>query len=285
MPVATPYPIREVCGSSALGWQKLRAGVFREDAVTDTFETVSVPELLVVVVTSGTYRIESARGGRWDSAFYHPGSVGLTAPGCTSVLRWARDGPDPLESVHIRISPDLLVETAEAMSVTGPVLADALSLDDAFVSATGVALGTAVRRSAPRLYAESLAHALAAHLVSRTSPPAVRPPSRGLDERVLRRVVDHIHDHVGDDLRVDELAAVANFSAFHFLRLFRLSTGTTPHRYVVKVRMRRAGELLRRTDRLVSQIAGECGYTSAGQFATAFRREFGCSPIRYRRQT
>jgi AraC family transcriptional regulator len=281
--VSDPGPIRKVQDSAGLGWTTLTAGIYREDAVAEEFETTAVPELLLVVVTSGSYRIESAKAGRWAGTTYHPGSVGVTAPGCSSVLRWTSTGSAPLESVQLRLPLDLLDQTRHELAAPAAVLPDVLSLDDAFVAATGAALGSAVRQRAPALYADTLARALAAHLVRPTGPAATSRPPHGLDPQTLRRVVDYMREHVADDPGLAELAAVANYSVFHFLRLFRESTGTTPHRYVVGLRMRRAAELLKRTDRPVTLIATDCGYRSPGQFSAAFRREFGCTPGTYRR--
>ena len=66
--------------------------------------------------------------------------------------------------------------------------------------------------------------------------------------------------------------------------MFRRSTGTTPHRYLVEVRMRRGAELLRHTDHPVSLVAAACGYQSPGRFAAMFRRHFGTAPATFRRQ-
>src|ERR1700753_3323097 len=96
-------PARKLLDSTSLGWRNMVAGLYREAPVMDAFCTQPVSEALVVVVTSGTYRIESAKGGRWPPAHYHPGSVGLTATGNTSVLRWRATSPLPLESVQIRL--------------------------------------------------------------------------------------------------------------------------------------------------------------------------------------
>jgi AraC family transcriptional regulator len=258
------------------------AGTYREAPVTDAFCTREVPEALVVVVTSGTYRIESAKGRRWTSAHYHPGSVGLTAPGNSSMLRWRATGTAPLESVQIRLGAALVQEAMQSLSVPSSTFPDVLQLDDSYVAATGKVIASAVYRRAPALYADSLAHALAAHLVLPGSNARQPSPCHGLGNDSLRQVVDYIRDNLSGDLAVDDLAAVAHLSPFHFLRMFRQSTGTTPHRYVIDVRMRRAAEMLQRTDRPVSHVAAACGYQSPGHFAAAFRRHFGTTPASFR---
>jgi AraC family transcriptional regulator len=278
--VPPPLPARKLADSAGCGWRNLVAGLYREAPVADTFATRPVPEALVVVVTSGTYRIESAKGSRWTGAHYHPGSVGLTAPGHSSVLRWRATSPEPLESVQIRLAAPLIEEASRSLSAPFP---DVLALDDAYVAATGQAIATAVRRRAPALYADSLAHALATHLVLPGRGARPPGPSSGLGPGPLAQVTDYIRDNLDRDLTLGDLAAVAHLSPFHFLRMFRRSTGTTPHRYLVEVRMRRAAELLRRTDHPVSLVAVECGYQSPGRFAAMFRRHFGTSPATFRR--
>jgi AraC family transcriptional regulator len=280
--VSPALPARKLADSTGYGWRHLVAGLYREEPSADTFRTPAVPEALVVVVTSGTYRIESAKGARWTSAHYHPGSVGLTAPGDSSVLRWRATSAEPLESVQIRLARSLVEEAMQSLSAPSSAFPDVLQLDDPYVAATGQAIAAAVHQRAPALYADSVAHALATHLVL---PGRTAGPSRagaGLGPDALRQVTGYIRENLGSELTIGDLAAVAHLSPFHFLRMFRQATGTTPHRYVVEVRMRRAAELLRRTDRPVSSVAASCGYQSPGRFAATFRRQFGVPPARFR---
>jgi AraC family transcriptional regulator len=89
--------------------------------------------------------------------------------------------------------------------------------------------------------------------------------------------------HLGDDVTVDDLAAVARVSKFHFIRAFALAAGTTPYRYLRRMRLETAAGLLRRTRHSVARIALDCGYRSTGQFARAFRAEYGVPPTLFRR--
>jgi AraC family transcriptional regulator len=275
-------PARKLADSAGCGWRHMVAGLYREEPVTDTFRTQAVPEALVVVVTSGTYRIESAKGGRWTSAHYHPGAVGLTAPGNSSVLRWQATSSLPLESVQIRLSAALVEDIRQTLPASSPAFPDVLQLDDPYAAAAGKAIATALHQRAPALYADSLAHALTAHLVLAGSHARQPPTSPGLGHEALRQVTDYIMDNLSGDFTVGDLAAVAHLSPFHFLRMFRQSTGTTPHRYVVGVRMRHAARMLRHTGHPVAQVAVACGYQSPGQFAASFRRHYGTSPTSFR---
>ena len=242
----------------------------------ETGEFVSGSErLLVVLVTDGRYRIESRHGGSWRRASYRPGAVGVTAPGNVSVLRWRSVSAEPMESVHLHLDP------AVAEGVRFP---DALTLRDEYVGASARALSRALASRAPALYADSLAQGLAAHLAYR----AGRVPQRlavapALSDGDVGRVVEYMRAHLGEDVTVDDLASVAMVSKFHFIRAFSAATGVTPYRYLRRMRLEVAAELLRRTPDAVARIAVLCGYRSSGQFARAFRAEYGVAPQLFRR--
>jgi AraC-like DNA-binding protein len=109
------------------------------------------------------------------------------------------------------------------------------------------------------------------------------PPPRDLRERVTLAVREIERDpSVERELRT--LAADAQLSAFQFLRAFRRLTGTTPHQYLIRARLRESAALLRSTDRRILDIALGCGFNDLSNFNHAFRAEFGLSPRAYRRR-
>ena len=103
------------------------------------------------------------------------------------------------------------------------------------------------------------------------------PPARH-----LLRAKDLIDARYREPLDVPALAAAARLSAAHFSREFRRSFGETPHQYLLTRRLERAAELLRNTDRSVSDICLNVGLTSVGSFTTSFGRAYGMSPTAYR---
>jgi AraC family transcriptional regulator len=99
-------------------------------------------------------------------------------------------------------------------------------------------------------------------------------------------VLDHIHGNLGEDLRLDGLAAVAGMDRHHFARAFKAATGTPPHRYVTERRLELAARLLReRADppHAIADIAYRVGLSSQSHLTTAFRRRYGATPHAYRR--
>ncbi|MDX3638904.1 GlxA family transcriptional regulator [Streptomyces sp. MB09-02B] len=100
----------------------------------------------------------------------------------------------------------------------------------------------------------------------------------------LREVQRWINEHPGDDLSVEHLAARARLSPRHFARAFRTETGTTPGRYVDRVRLEHARRLLEDTSDGVEEISRTCGYGTAEAMRRAFVKALATSPAEYRRR-
>src|SRR5690606_38854947 len=112
-------------------------------------------------------------------------------------------------------------------------------------------------------YAQTLVSTLAAHIVRRysTDRMSFRAPAGGLSVPALRRVIRHIHEHLADQLTLNALAAQAGLSTCHFARMFKASTGISPHRYLLHCRISRTKELMTRGNNLtLAEIALESGF-------------------------
>lgn len=88
------------------------------------------------------------------------------------------------------------------------------------------------------------------------------------------------HSHLGIDL--DQAAAQADISPFHFLRLFARVLGVTPHQYLVRSRLRHAARLLADDERPVTDVAYDVGFGDLSNFVRTFHRAAGVSPRRFR---
>jgi AraC-like DNA-binding protein len=106
------------------------------------------------------------------------------------------------------------------------------------------------------------------------------------DERrvtgALRRIEAATRDGHNAALSVRCLARDAGMSAYHFLRVFRQVAGTTPHQFVLRMRLHRAALRLRRSSEAISAIAFDCGFGDLSTFNHRFRRIMGVSPGEYR---
>ena len=100
--------------------------------------------------------------------------------------------------------------------------------------------------------------------------------------RRLLRARDAMDRAYAEPLDVRAVAAVAYISEAHFIRSFRAVFGETPHRYLQRRRVERSMFLLRETDRSVTDICFDVGFTSRGTFSRTFREIVGESPSAYR---
>jgi AraC family transcriptional regulator len=112
---------------------------------------------------------------------------------------------------------------------------------------------------------------------------ASTPARGGLAQWRLRRVTDYMLMHLDRPVGLDELAAQAQLSRYHFCTAFRIATGRTPHVWLTEQRMARARRLLADPTLSVSEIALAVGYATPSAFATSFRRMVGMTPSDYRR--
>ncbi|HEX6712307.1 MAG TPA: AraC family transcriptional regulator [Thermoleophilaceae bacterium] len=100
--------------------------------------------------------------------------------------------------------------------------------------------------------------------------------------RRLLRARDTMDRRYAEPLDTSALARAALTSEAHFIRTFKQTFGETPHRYLQRRRLERAMALLRETERPVTEICLEVGFTSLGTFSRTFARVLGMSPSAYR---
>ncbi|HEU4673403.1 MAG TPA: helix-turn-helix transcriptional regulator [Candidatus Limnocylindrales bacterium] len=100
--------------------------------------------------------------------------------------------------------------------------------------------------------------------------------------RRLLRARDAMDRAYAEPLDVPAVAAIACVSEAHFIRSFGAVFGETPHRYLQRRRVERSMFLLRETDRSVTDICLDVGFTSLGTFSRTFRQIVGETPSRYR---
>jgi AraC family transcriptional regulator len=137
-----------------------------------------------------------------------------------------------------------------------------------------------------RLFLDSLEQAIAVALVNghavRHRPAQIY--RGGLGSARLRRIKEFVHARVEDDLSLDEMAQSVGLSTAHFARMFRRSTGETPHQFVLRQRVERAKAMLRAPDGRVLDVAVACGFKTQQHFAQVFHDVCGVSPTDYRQE-
>ena len=224
-------------------------------------------------------RVRYRPGERWLPLAIPPGAV--FANGADEIT-WA-EVAEPIEALEIY--PDLrqlamLVEPAGSGAVE---VAPATAARDATV----FGLATVLRRvhlgqiSLDPMHASALVHRLLGHLAEHYCRPRparrLRHPGR-LERRLVDRIADLVEQRLGEPLRLDDLAAAAHLSPYHFARAFKRTTGLAPHEYVTVRRIERAKALLVGGGHSVATIATTLGYGNVAHFRRLFRRYTGHLP-------
>jgi RpiB/LacA/LacB family sugar-phosphate isomerase len=104
----------------------------------------------------------------------------------------------------------------------------------------------------------------------------------GLPPRRLQRVLSHIRENLCRDVSVAELAELVSMSQCYFAKLFKMSTGTTPHQYIMRQRVQHAQEVLCETQTPLAEVASAAGFQTQSYFTSVFRRQVGATPKTYR---
>lgn len=216
--------------------------------------------------------------GRSHERWQAEGDVDLVPAGLAGT--WEDDRP--ATALILRLSPGLVRMAAQDMGFD----ADRVRLTPQFQmrdpQIQHIAWGLRAEHEAGhpggRLYADSLALGLAAHLLHRYAEARRPAAGSGLPPRRLARVLDHIAEHLDQDLPLADLAAIAGYSPSHFKMLFKQSTGQPVHGYVVQARVARARRLLLKGELPPAQVALEAGFAHQSHMARCMRRVLGLTP-------
>jgi AraC family transcriptional regulator len=129
-------------------------------------------------------------------------------------------------------------------------------------------------------YAESMATALAAHLVQNYSVRKQKSSEccKGLPSSKLLKINQFISNHLAEDVLIGSMAREIGMSKYHFARLFKESTGMSPYQYLIKCRIEYAKILLRDKTARISEVALTVGFSDQSQFTRHFKRLVGVTP-------
>ena len=106
--------------------------------------------------------------------------------------------------------------------------------------------------------------------------------SVGLSKAILGEVLEYIHAHTDQNPSLFEMARQVQMSPYHFSRLFKQSTGQSPHQYLIGCRLQQAKRLLVTTGLSIAEIAAQTGFTDQSHFARHFKRQLGVPPSQFR---
>ncbi len=201
-------------------------------------------------------------------------------------IPWLEKTESSISSVH----PALLMHSSyESLQAEHVTIVPSLAVHDPLLHHIALVLQVALEGEgvAGQLYAKALADALVVHFLRRyaASRPSLGEVTGGLSPNKLRRTTAYIQEHLEQDLSLVTLAAVGQTSPAHFARLFRHTTGLSPHQYVITCRMEQAKRLLAETDMPLIEIGAQVGCADQSHFTALFRKHVALTPKAYRDST
>lgn len=260
----------------------LDIGQYRFPERPDRFTAPPLARHYISITLDGSTEVERNLSGDRDTAQFTPGHSLIMSAGQPNAWRWDR----PTEEVHFYLCPELLRDMAASIGLTDVELIDRFGFSDPELQRLARALLTELRAPdiGSRLWVESLTNVLGLHILRHHCRSGrIHLDPAGLTSAQIRRVEDFVTSNLGENISLAEMAGVAGVSRFHFAHMFKRSMGMPPHRWLVERRLDRAKELLRSTDRSVTEIAFEVGYHSQSHFGLVFRRATGMTPRAWRK--
>jgi AraC-like DNA-binding protein len=160
--------------------------------------------------------------------------------------------------------------------------------DDAVIRHISATLQDSMRRPAEtnQLFVDHMLLALTAHVARAYGDmPLGTEPLRGsLAPWQTRRACEMIDATVGGRLSLADIASEFGYSASHFARAFKVSTGLPPHRWLLHQRVNTAKQMMTVRDHSLSEIAVSAGFANQSHFTRVFSTVVGVSPAAWRRE-
>jgi AraC family transcriptional regulator len=232
----------------------------------------------LAIVVAGTFKYRARRG----AVLLSPGSLLLI--GAEESFECSHEYGCGDHCISFQYEPAYFERIAADAGARGDVLTFPLDRLPALPSLIRLSAEAQAGLAHPHLVdLEELALDLAAHVLSelagsRVSP--TRPTTQ--DERRISTALRFMEERFREPLKLENLAAFAGLSLYHFLRTFKRVAGITPHQFLLRRRLREAALLLRTTNLSVLETALEVGFGDLSHFNHTFRVVFGSTPTKWR---
>ena len=226
------------------------------------------------------HNVEIKRPNGWEKKHYATGGFSLVPYGEGNIIRWFI----PINFMLITVDPcsfqQLLqweqIPLAEQRGVADPTVLQLIREIKREVLLT---------ESPGKLFWQSLTLCLSTHLATKylCTGKELFAPKGKLSSVQLKQVIEFCNASLKDDISLDDLAAQANLSTFHFARLFKKTLGITPHQFVLQLRIEWAKRFLKQNHLSHTHIAYELGFTDLAHFANTFKKVTGLTPSQFPR--
>ncbi|MBD1910285.1 MULTISPECIES: AraC family transcriptional regulator [unclassified Leptolyngbya] len=271
--------------SQEVGWKNIQLVRFQVPA-SETPEIVNLQHVIFLADWKHTTEVELEFAGkryRNEHQVNETGCIEILPANAPMSARWSHGG----DFIHCYLEPTFLNHVAhEYVDPDNVEVALTLKKPDPLVWQIVSALKTVLETDPEdsSFYAEAMATALAAHFLRyySTRKQVLREHEDGLPGYKLKQALDYINAHLSENVSLAEIATELGMSQYYFCRLFKQSTGITPHAYLIQQRIELSKQLLKQKESTVNDVAIACGFANPSHFARCFRRSTGVSPKQFR---
>ncbi|MEZ2318894.1 MAG: helix-turn-helix domain-containing protein [Microcoleus sp.] len=218
--------------------------------------------------------------GKLKTEARNQGDIAIIPAGISQICNWRTSA----QFTIVAIAPTLLEQVGQDLVNTDrmELIPHFMTEQDILIQGIIAALRNEVESTkiGGDLLVDSLKTALAIHLLRNycTAHPPIYNYADGLSTSKLKQVTEYIRENLDRDLKLVEIAEQAQISPYYFLRLFKQSTGTTPHQYILQCRIDRAKYLLHHSELSIAEIASEVGFCDQSHLTRYFKRLVGVTP-------
>jgi AraC family transcriptional regulator len=275
--------------SSKSGWSSVHLAHFRQPA-WELPKFYNLQHIVIIPCMRQTITAEFILDGRLQEMQYHPNdylynSIEIFPAELCSKICWDKE----VEFTQFYLEPTFVSHIAhEAIDPDRVEIQFEPKISDPLIYQICLALRSDLENDGigDRFYSDSMATALSAHLLRHysTRKHKIREHEDGLSKYRLMQAIEYINDHLSvKKLSLASIATELHMSQFYFCRLFKQSTGMTPHQYLTQQRIERAKQLLRLPELTITRISEDCGFANQSHFAKYFRLRTGVSPQQFRK--
>lgn len=276
LPLVFPYP--PILASDRANWKNIQFAHFRQPPC-EVPEHVS-PRHVICMNVGKPVRLEQAVDKLDKTVYSVPGDLAIYPAYLSQQFRWDKEA----EFFNLFLEPSFLTQVGYDVfgSDRLELIPHLAALFDPLVQQIGFALKTSLEIDGKKsnLYADSMAHALVVHLLSRysTNSRQIKTITGGFTQQQWKQIVNFIETNYDRNISLTELAKTVQLSPYHFAHLFKKSTNTSPHQYLIRYRIERAKQLIVMGNLSLAAIAQTVGFASQGHFTYHFKRLVGVTP-------
>jgi len=269
--------------SSGCNWNGITLKGYRYER-----QDAAIPPMhdyMIVAYDGAPTTMRRTSGGPWQSARVEKGRISLLTRAEESTWSWS----EPITVRHVYLNHSELENTALSVFDRDPKsieINDWLSAKDPCILNCIQLLENELKNGGigQRLIIDALRSQIAVHLLRQYAKVSLTSDANSNFSPAQRqRIIDLVESCLGENLSLEDMAASIGFSQFHFSRQFKAEFGLAPYAYVLRKRISKAQEMLRKGNAPLKVVALDCGFADQSHFSRTFRKMTGATPAEFRR--